>query len=297
MPGPVGRVRVVSEECTIRSVITMIAIGVLISILTFVGAVAFWVNREVVQEAAFLENATEVLVMDTSQQALAERLMNQAVEAVPLLALIRGAGERAIVAIFDSGAFDSAIDALVIDSHRHLMSAEEGSLVADLSDVRGVLVEPIARLSPDLAERIPVSAFEEVVILEDDALSAVVRAARWAPVALVLAAAGAVFLAVGVVMLARRRSLAVAMVGVAVLIAGGGVLLWSIAGGSLAASRVDDPISRVLVENGYTVFSKSLTSAGVWLVVAGFVIAAAGLIAVLIEAARGTNATPPTVPA
>ena len=275
----------------------MIAFGALISILTFVGAVAFSVDRAIVQEVAFLENATEALEIDTSQQALAERLMDQAVEAVPLLALVRGAGERALVVILESGAFDQAIDTLVIDGHRHLMSAEGGPFVADLSDVRDVLVEPIARISPDLAERIPVTAFEEVTILEDEALSSVVRAARWAPVTLVLSAAAAVFLAVAVVMLARRRSLAVTMVGVAVLTAGGGVILWSAFSGSLAASRVDDPISRVLVENGYTVFSKSLTSAGVWLVVAGFVIAAAGLIGVLIGVARGTDATSPTVPA
>ena len=290
MPGPFGKVRVVSEECTIRSVVTMIACGALISILTFVAAVAFWVDRAVVQESAFLDHATEALEMDTSQQALAERLMDEAIDAVPLLALVRGAGERAIVVILDSGAFDPAIDNLVVAGHRHVMSAADGPFVADLSDVRDVLVEPIARISPDLAERIPVDAFGEVVILEEEVLPAIGRTAGWVSAVSVIAAAVAVFLAVAAVMLAGRRSIAVAIVGLAVLIAGCGVVLWSVAGGSLVPSRIDDSISRVLVENGYAVYSRSLTAGGTWLIVFGFLVTAAGLIGVLIGAARGTEA-------
>jgi len=281
---------VVSEECTIRSVVTMIAIGALISILTFVAVVAFWLNRTVVQEAAFLDHATEVLEMDTSQQALAERLMEKAVDAVPLLALVRGAGERAIVVILDSGAFDTAIDNLIVAGHRQVMSGEDGPFVADLSAVRDVLVEPIARISPDLAERIPVDVFEDVVILDEEALPAIGRAVGWVPAVSVIAAAVAVFLAIAVVMLATRRTVAVMIVGLAVLIAGGGVVLWSLAGEALVPSRIDDSISRVLVENGYTVFSRSLTAGGIWLTVFGFIVAAAGLIGTLIGAARGTKA-------
>ena len=280
----------VSEECTIRSVVTMIAIGALISILTFVAVVAFWLNRTVVQEAAFLDHATEVLEMDTSQQALAERLMEKAVDAVPLLALVRGAGERAIVVILDSGAFDTAIDNLIVAGHRQVMSGEDGPFVADLSAVRDVLVEPIARISPDLAERIPVDVFEDVVILDEEALPAIGRAVGWVPAVSVIAAAVAVFLAIAVVMLATRRTVAVMIVGLAVLIAGGGVVLWSLAGEALVPSRIDDSISRVLVENGYTVFSRSLTAGGIWLTVFGFIVAAAGLIGTLIGAARGTKA-------
>ena len=280
----------VSEECTIRSVVTMIAIGALISILTFVAVVAFWLNRTVVQEAAFLDHATEVLEMDTSQQVLAERLMEKAVDAVPLLALVRGAGERAIVVILDSGAFDTAIDNLIVAGHRQVMSEEDGPFVADLSAVRDVLVEPIARISPDLAERIPVDVFEDVVILDEEALPAIGRAVGWVPAVSVIAAAVAVFLAIAVVMLATRRTVAVMIVGLAVLIAGGGVVLWSLAGEALVPSRIDDSISRVLVENGYTVFSRSLTAGGIWLTVFGFIVAAAGLIGTLIGAARGTKA-------
>jgi hypothetical protein len=294
LSGPIGRVREPAEECTIRSVVAMLVIGALISILTFVAAVAFWLDRTVVHEAPFLEHATEVLEMDTSQQALAERLMDDAIDAVPLLALVRGAGERAIVVILDSGAFDPAIDSLVVAGHRHLMSQRNGPFVADLGEVREVLVEPIARISPDLAERIPVETFEEVVILDAGAFRAIGRTARWVPFVTVFAAAGAVFLAVSAVMAARRRSVALAIVGAAVMIAGAGVVIWSLAGGSLAVARVDDSVSRVLVENGSTVFLRSLTAGGAWLVVAGFVIASAGLIGVVISEARVAKAALPT---
>lgn len=272
----------------------MIAVGALISILTFVAAVSFWLDRAVVQEAAFLDHATEALEMDSSQQALAERLMDDAIDSVPLLALVRGAGERAIVGILESGAFDPAIDSLVVAGHRYVMSRHDGPFVADLSEVRDVLVEPIARISPDLAERIPADAFAEVVVLDADAVPAGGRATGWVPIVSVIAAASAVFLAVAGVMLARRRSVALLAVGAAVMIAGAGVAVWSLAGGSLALSRVDDSVSRVLVENGYTVFTRSLTAGGAWLVAIGGIVAAAGLIGILIGAVGEMKPAPAT---
>ena len=99
-------------------------------------------------------------------------------------------------------------------------------------------------------------------------------------------AAGAIFLAVALVMLARRRSMALVLVGAAVLIAGIGVVAWSTAGGTFAAARIDDPISRVLVENGYAVFSRSLRIEGLWLVLGGIAHACAGLVGYLVAAAR-----------
>jgi len=287
--GPVGRVRAESEECPIRSVITMIAISALISILTYVSAVAFWVDRSVLREAAFLQSATEALEIDSSQQALAERLMNEAVDAVPLLAFVRGAGEQATVALLDSGAFDEAIGSLVVAGHRHVMAREEGPFTADLTEVRAVIVEPIAQIAPDLADLIPVDAFEAVVIADSEAIPAVGRAAAWVPAVSMFSAAGAVFLAIALVMLARRRSIALTLVGAAVLVSGLGVVLWSAGAGPLAAAGVDDPISRVLVENGYTVFSRSLRIEGLWLTLAGVAVAAAGLVGYLVGETRAKD--------
>jgi hypothetical protein len=224
--------------------------------------------------------------MDSSQQALAERLMNEAVDAVPLLAFVRGAGERATVALLDNGAFDPAIESLVVAGHRHVMAQEEGPFTADLTEVRAVIVEPIAQIAPDLADQIPVDAFKAVVIADSEAVPAIGRAASWGPAVSLFSAAGAIFLAVALVMLARRRSMALVLVGAAVLIAGIGVVAWSTAGGTFAAARIDDPISRVLVENGYAVFSRSLRIEGLWLVLGGIALACAGLIGFLVGAAR-----------
>ena len=267
----------------------MIAISALISILTYMSAVAFWVDRSVLREDAFLQSATEVLEMDSSQQALAERLMNEAVDAVPLLAFVRGAGERATVALLDSGAFDEALDSLVIAGHRHVMAQEDGPFTADLTEVRAVIVEPIAQIAPDLADRIPVDAFEAVVIADSEAIPAVGRAAGWVPVVAMFSAAGAVFLAVVLVMRAQRRSIALVLVGAAVLIAGLGVVVWSAGAGPLAAAGVDDPISRVLVKNGYAVFSRPLRIEGLWLALMGTSLACAGLVGFLVVGTRAKS--------
>ncbi|MCL1693060.1 MAG: hypothetical protein M3096_05195 [Actinomycetia bacterium] len=250
-------------------------------------------DRSVASEAAFLEHATEVLVMDSSQEAIAVRLMDEAIGAVPLLALVRGAGESATIVLLDSGAFDSVFDRLAIEGHRHVMSQSDEPFTADLTDVRAVLVAPIAQIAPDLAERVPVDAFESVVILDSDALPVVGRVAGWLPVVSVFAAAAAVFLAVALVMLSRRRAIALITVGLAVMIAGLGVYAWSRFGGPIAADQITDELTRVLVLNGYTVFSRSLQTEGLLLTILGVATTAAGLIGVVVEVATGDERRPP----
>ena len=263
----------------------MIAIPALISVLVFTSAVAFWMDRSVASEAAFLEHATEVLAMDSSQEAIAVRLMDEAVGAVPLLALVRGAGERATLVLLDSGSFDSVFDRLAIEGHRHVMSQSDEPFTADLTDVRAVLVAPIAQIAPDLAERVPIDAFESVVILDSDALPIVGGVAGWFPVVSVFAAAAAVFLAVALVMLSRRRSIALVTVGLAVLIAGAGVYAWSAFGGPLAADQITDDLTHVLVVNGYAVFSRSLRTEGLALSVVGLAVTAVGAVGLLVQVA------------
>ncbi len=235
-------------------------------------------NRSIAQESAFLRHATETLELDSSQEALAERLMGEAVDAVPLLALVRGAGERATVGLLDSGAFDSAIDSVVVAGHRYVMAQPDGPLVVDLTEVRSVIVAPIAQFAPDLADRVPVDVFESVAILEPDALPMLTGFLPWTSVTAIFLTAAVVFAAIAYVMLAERRSIALGSVGLAVLVAGIGVVLWSIAGGPLAATRAEDPLSVVLVRNAYDIFSRSLRVEGVWLMVVGMVVAAAGAV-------------------
>ncbi len=259
----------------------MVAIAVLISVLTFTAAVAFWMDRSVAREDAFRVNAAEVLAMDSSQEALAARLMDEAIDEVPLLALVRGAGERATIVLLDSGAFDSVFDRLIVEGHRHVVSQTDDPFTADLTDVRAVLVAPIAQIAPDLAERVPVDAFEAVVILDSDALPVVGRVAGWLPAVSVFAAAAAVFLGVALVMVSSRRSIALISVGLAVLIAGIGVWVWSRFGGPIATARIADELTHVLVTNGYAVFTRSLRAEGLTLMATGAIVAIAGLVGTL----------------
>lgn len=219
--------------------------------------------------------------MDSSQEAIAARLMDEAIGAVPLLALVRGAGESATLVLLDSGAFDSVFDRLAVEGHRHVMSQSDEPFTADLTNVRAVLVAPIAQIAPDLAERVPVDTFESVVILDSDALPIIGRVAGWLPVVSVFSAALAVFLAVALVMLSPRRSIALISVGAATAIAGAGVYGWSVFGGPIAADQITDELTRILVVNGYAVFSRSLRTEGLVLIATGAIIAIAGLLGAL----------------
>ncbi|MEN8113864.1 MAG: hypothetical protein ABFS21_05705 [Actinomycetota bacterium] len=269
------------QEPSRSSTAALVLVSLLISMLAWVSAVAFWADRSVGGETAFRAHAHEVVLMETSQEALSTRLMDEAIEALPLLALVRGAGERAIVVLIGSGAFDPALDRLIAEGHRHMLSGSDEPFVADLTDVRAVIVAPIAEIAPEFADEIPVDIFEAVVILDSDALPLVGRAAGWLPVVTVLAAAVAVFLAVATVMLSRRRPVALLAVGLGVLFAGAGVAAWSMFGGSIASWRIEDDLTRVLVANGYVVISPALKAEGIGLMTAGAVVALAGLIGTL----------------
>ncbi|MEN8234313.1 MAG: hypothetical protein ABFR89_05255 [Actinomycetota bacterium] len=269
------------RESSRQPTTTLLLVALLISILTWVSAMAFWVDRSVAREAAFRAHAHEVLAMETSKDALAARLMDETIEALPLLALVRGAGEQAVVVLIDSGAFDPALDRLIAEGHRHALSGSAEPFIADLTDVRAVIIAPIAELAPDLADRIPVDLFEAVVILDTDAFPVVGRAAGWLPFVSVLTAAGAVFLAVATVMLSRRRPRALLAVGSGVLLAGAAVAVWSMLGGSLASWRIEDELTRILVANGYVVISPALKAEGVFLMVVGAIVALAGAVGTL----------------
>jgi len=276
----------------VRSAVVTITIAVLISVLAFTATVAFWIVRTAGNEAAFRANATEVLATDSSQEALAARLMDEAIDAVPLLAFVRGAGEQATVVLLDSGAFDEAMDRVIAEAHRHVVSQTDGPFTADLTDVRTALVAPIARISPDLADRIPVDAFENVVILDSGALPILGAVAHWLPTIAILGAAAAVFLAVALIMLAPRRWIAVIAVGSALLIAGLGVVAWAAFGGGIATDRIDDELTRVLVMNSYAVFGRSLTTAGATLALFGTATVGAGLVMAAVTAGNRSGGPP-----
>jgi hypothetical protein len=281
-----GRVRDDSRGYPIRSAAVVILVSVVISVLAFTATVAFWMDRSAGREAAFRSNAAEVLAMDSSQEALAARLMDEAIGAVPLLALVRGAGEQAIIVLLDSGAFDVTMDRLAAEAHRHVVSQTDGPFTADLTDVREILVAPIARISPDLAARIPVDVFEDVMILDSGALPILGTTSRWLPWIATLSAAAAVFLAVSLVMLTRRRSTALIGVGLAVAAAGVGVIGWSRYGGGLVTGRFTDELTRVLVTNATIVVGHSLGSAGSVLTVLGSGIVGIGLVSAAVSASR-----------
>jgi len=165
------------------------------------------------------------------------------------------------------------------------MSLSVEAFTADVTDVGSVLVAPMAQFAPDLAERVPVDVFESVVILDSGALPFAGKVAAWMPAVSVFGAAAAVFLAVALVMLSRRRSIALITVGLAVLLAGLGVYAWSALGGPIAAGRITDDVTRVLVENGYAVFSRSLQTEGLALAIAGLAVAAVGGVGLLVQGA------------
>lgn len=257
---------------------SLVLAATLVSILAWVSAVAFWADRSVAEESAFRSNALTVMEMDSSQAALAARLVDEAVDALPLLAFVRGAGERAVVVLLDSGAFNPTLERLVAEGHRHILSGVAEPFVADLTDVRAALVAPIAELAPDLADRIPVDVFQAVVIFDSGALPVVGRTLRWLPAISVLTAAAAVLVAVAAIVLSRRRSVALFSVAAGVAFAGLGVAAWSALGGTLASARIEDELTRALVENGFTVVAPALRVEGLGLMGAGVILAFAGLV-------------------
>ena len=260
-----------------RAAVTTIIIAFVISVLVFVANLGVWAQRQLFDPGALALASLEALHEEDSEQAIATYLMDQAIEEVDLLRFVRQPGEQAVGVVLDSGVLDATYIQVTDVVRERMVTGNPDAVVVDLLHLKAAILGPIADVAPNLVDLIPDSVFGDIVILDEGVLPSLRGVSEMTPWVTALAGAAAMVLAVLLVALSRRRSLASFAVGLAVTAAGAWSLVWIEAGRPLVIGRIDDELAVVLAGNGYDVLARSLRQQSVTVLLVGVVIAAASL--------------------
>lgn len=261
-----------------RAAVTTIIIAFVISILVFVANLGVWAQRQLFDPGALALASLEALHEEDSEQAIAAYLMDQAIEEVELLRFVRQPGEQAIGVVLDSGVLDATYIQVTDVVRERMVTGNPDAVVVDLLRLKSAILGPIADVAPNLVDLIPDSVFGDILILDEGVLPSLRGVSEMTPWITALAGAAAMVLAVLLVALSRRRSLASFAVGLAVTAAGAWSLVWIGAGRPLVIGRIDDELAVVLAGNGYDVLARSLRQQSVTVLLVGVVIAAGSLL-------------------
>jgi hypothetical protein len=261
-----------------RAAVTTIAIAFMISVLVFVANLGVWAQRQLFDPGALALASLEALHEEDSEQAIAAYLMDEAIEEVELLRFVRQPGEKAVGVVLDSGILDATYIQVTDVVRERMVTGNPDAVVVDLVHLKAAILGPIADVAPNLVDLIPDSVFRDIVILDEGVLPSLRGVSEMTPWVTALAGAAAMILAVLLVALSRRRSLALLAVGFAVAAAGAWSLLWIGAGRPLIIGRIDDELAVVLAGNGYEVLARSLRQQSLSVLLAGVVIAAGSLL-------------------
>lgn len=147
----------------------------------FMAQSAFWINHALFNQENFTQTASEVLLSDTSRDAIAQTIVDNTLADRPLVKRVIGDQATSFVSsILGSNLSENAVSGLISRSYAYLTSPNREAIAIDLTSIKqpiaGILsfVENQGRQVQFNADAIP----DAIVILEADALpdfSGVVR--------------------------------------------------------------------------------------------------------------------------
>jgi hypothetical protein len=224
-------------------------LAVLAGMLLTLGASAWYVRSEIVDERAFAERASASLDDEDVRKVVADRIVDALVEqGSPDVLAVRPLLTSAIEALAATEPFRRLFEFAVRDAHGVLVGEQDTSVIVDLGRAGALLAEGLRSVSPEVARAVPPDLEPRLADIEADEFEAdgartIADVARLAPLWLVLALA----CAAGSLAIAPRRRVALAEVAASAAAAGALIALVVALGGELAADQavqatpLDDP--------------------------------------------------------
>ena len=251
-----------------------------------------WVQRELLSTSAFTTLSTDVLAQDAVRDALANRIVDELEKQVPQLSLGRFALVPALREALDTEQFRAIFERSVRDLHTQLERGDD-ELTLDLDATLPLVRELVAQvpLVGGLASDIPDGVLPKFTVVTKENVPQLwvgveaTRGASWLFPALAL-----LFLAGGVA-IARRRAVALVVVGLGVAIIAV-LLVLGLRLGRDPLSEVAGPTVEVAAfKAGYDTVTDSLVVQTMVLGLGGLVLASIGLGFVLVG--RGASKSAP----
>ena len=253
-------------------------VAAVIALLAVVANAALWLDRQIVDGDAFTGTMTAVLVTEEARQVMAERIVEELVEDVPALILIRNPLVDVVASILASPIMEPAHAALASELHHRVTTGDPSAVVVTLVEVEEAVIGLLAEFVPGVAELIPDGFFTAIEVVEAGVAPSYAAAVGAAPWLWPLAATLAIILSVVLIALVPVRAAGLLAVGLA--LAAAGVIGLATAAGARAPllDDVSDPALRALADLAYESLSQSFIAQTLWLVVCGVFLAGAGAV-------------------
>jgi hypothetical protein len=238
-------------------------------VLALVGGVALYAREEIFDADAFADNAAETLKDHEMQEALADPIVDQAIDKGPdVLINARPLLLDGTEGMIGSSPFRSVFRKGARKVHKAVFSKDREEIPFTVADADVLLAGAVSAKNPKLGKKIPTDVGDRLVrITESDAVLTVVRISEDVRFLGVLLPLLALVCLVGSVALAvdRRQALLIASSGIAVAALLGFVGL--LAARSIVLSRFDDETVRLAVAAVWEAFFGGLRT---WVLGLGF---------------------------
>ena len=247
------------------------------SVLLVAAALTSYAWRAVFDSDRFVDRATAALQDPSVRQVIADRVTDELVlRERPDLLTVRPIIASAVSGIVGGDAFAGLFRRGVRDAHRALFRSDEDTVTLTLVDVGIVAAAAARQLAPDLSGQL--EATGRVAVLSRDVEGAAGDVARRAQdlrvLALVLAGL-ALAAAAGALVLAADRRRTASRLGLAIAVAGVAIVVADLVARAAVLDRVSEPDERAAAGAVWDAFLGDLRTAGWLLAGAGAVVTAA----------------------
>jgi hypothetical protein len=249
--------------------VASIVLAVVGCVLAVIGGIAFYVREEVFESDAFADNAAESLKDTEVQEALADPIVDQAIDNGPdVLINARPVLLSATEGVIGSSPFRAVFRKGARKLHRAVFSKDRDDVAFTVANANVLISDAVAARAPKLGEKIPSDVGDRLVkVTQSKTLLTVVRVSEdvrflglLLPLLAIISLVGSVAIAVD-----RRQALIIASSGVAIA-AVIGFFLFLVARG-LVLSQFDDETVNTAVAAIWEAFFGGLRT---WLLALGF---------------------------
>jgi hypothetical protein len=200
--------------------------AVLAVLVAAVAGVLMFLRVELLSPERFADHAVEAVMRPDVRDAIAERVVTQAIEVEPDLLTARPLLEGVVADVVEAPAFQRLVRAAAREAHRVLFDPQEPPLVVDIVDAARVVVPAVRSVDPELARELPRRIEAPLAALDRRSFATeTIRAAQRVRVLAVLAPPLALALLLAAVALAADRRRALRRLPLALAAAAGLVLL------------------------------------------------------------------------
>jgi hypothetical protein len=249
----------------------------LTALLLLLATLAGYARRSLFDSDQFANRAASTLRDDSVRSLAAERITDQVVlkQQADLIAA-RPVIQSIVSTLIGGSAFRTLFVRSVRDVHRAVFQRDQNTVTLTLADVGTVAGAALERFRPTLAAKLTRSG--SVTLVKDNLGSAAGTAARWAEGIRVLAyvlAGLTLVAAAGAIVLSTDRRTTVAQLGVAIAVVGILVVIAYTVSRAIVLSHLSDPDERAAAGDVWSAFLGDLRTFGWVLAGSGAVVAAA----------------------